>query len=289
MSMGIETGAGGWLDWYALMGVVDAVEEGSSSHYARAAEARARLEVRPPLGQVVPGPTTPAAAPTLRTPVAGVPSRVPAPGGPLQAASDAHRLAAACAGLDELRDALLRFDGCPLKATATRLCLSDGNPNAPVMLIGEAPGAEEDRQGKPFVGQSGQLLDRMLAAIGLDREKVYITNVVFWRPPGNRAPTDGEVALCQPFLERQIALIRPKLLVFVGGIAARALLGLKDGVTRLRGRRFLYQPDDGAPIPALVMFHPAYLLRQPAQKRFAWRDMLTIRQEIRRLAEDGSG
>ena len=217
MSTGIETGAGGWLDWYALMGVVDAVEEGSSSHYARAAEARARLEVRPPPGQVAPGPTTPAAAPSLATPVTGMPARVPAPGRPRQAESDAHRLAAACASLDELRDALLRFDGCPLKATATRLCLSDGNPNASVMLIGEAPGAEEDRQGKPFVGQSGQLLDRMLAAIGLDRDKVYITNVVFWRPPGNRAPTDGEVALCQPFLERQIALIRPKLLVFVGG------------------------------------------------------------------------
>jgi DNA polymerase len=146
------------------------------------------------------------------------------------------------------------------------------------MLIGEAPGAEEDRRGKPFVGPSGQLLDRMLATIGLDRSTVYITNVIYWRPPGNRSPTPAEIAACQPFLERQIELIRPRLIVFVGGIAARGLLGVKEGVTKLRGRRLIYSLADGTPVPAMVMFHPAYLLRQPAQKRLAWRDLLTIRR-----------
>ena len=146
------------------------------------------------------------------------------------------------------------------------------------MLIGEAPGAEEDRRGKPFVGPSGQLLDRMLATIGLDRSTVYITNVIYWRPPGNRSPTPAEIAACQPFLERQIELIRPRLIVFVGGIAARGLLGVKEGVTKLRGRRLIYSPADGTSIPALVMFHPAYLLRQPAHKRLAWRDLLAIQR-----------
>jgi DNA polymerase len=151
------------------------------------------------------------------------------------------------------------------------------------MLIGEAPGAQEDRQGKPFVGPSGQLLDRMLATIGLDRSKVYITNVIYWRPPGNRTPTAAEIATCQPFLERQIELLQPKLLVFVGGIAARALLGVTEGVTKLRGRPFTYEAGDGRSIPAIVMFHPAYLLRQPAQKRYSWRDLLAIKEKIKNL------
>ena len=146
------------------------------------------------------------------------------------------------------------------------------------MLIGEAPGAEEDRQGKPFVGPSGQLLDRMLATVGLDRTKVYITNSIYWRPPGNRAPTAAEIAACQPFLERQIELIRPRLIVFVGGIAARGLLGVKEGVTKLRGRRLVYRLADGSTLPAMVIFHPAYLLRQASHKRFAWRDLLAIRK-----------
>ncbi|HET6468191.1 MAG TPA: uracil-DNA glycosylase [Geminicoccaceae bacterium] len=181
--------------------------------------------------------------------------------------------------------ALEGFDGCPLKATATRLCFADGNRAARVMLIGEAPGAEEDRQGRPFVGTSGQLLDRMLAAIGLGRGEVYITNTIFWRPPGNRAPTAAEIATCQPFLERQIELLRPAVLVLVGGSAARALLGRDEGVTRLRGRRFEYRTDENsAAIPTLVMLHPAYLLRQPMEKRNAWRDLLQLRAM---LAEQG--
>jgi DNA polymerase len=205
-----------------------------------------------------------------------------------EAVGEACRLARGCATLDELRRALEGFEGCALSRTASRLCFADGNPQARIMLIGEAPGSEEDRQGRPFVGPSGQLLDRMLATIGLDRRQVWITNVIFWRPPGNRAPTAGEIAVCQPFLERQIELLAPAVLVFVGGIAARALLGLSDGVTRLRGRRLVYraEPRDDRPaieIPAMVIFHPAYLLRQPLNKRFAWRDLLTLRSRLDEL------
>ena len=150
------------------------------------------------------------------------------------------------------------------------------------MLIGEAPGAEEDRLGKPFVGPSGQLLDRMLAAIGLDRRTVWITNIIFWRPPGNRPPTATEIAVCQPFLERQIELMRPERLLFLGGSAARGLLEVTEGVTKLRGRPYTYQPADGPPIPAAITFHPAYLLRQPAQKRLVWRDLLSAAATARR-------
>src|SRR5262249_45833990 len=153
--------------------------------------------------------------------------------------------------------------------TATRLCFADGSQQARLMLIGEAPGVEEDRQGKPFVGQSGQLLDRMLATVGLDRTLVYITNCIFWRPPGNRAPTADEIAICQPFLERQIELLGPDLILFLGGTAARVLLGLEEGVTRLRGRRYVHRAGERE-IPARVTFHPAYLLRQPIQKRLVW-------------------
>ena len=197
----------------------------------------------------------------------------------------ARAIAAGCRTLAELEAALERFDGCPLKETATRLCFADGNPDPRLMLIGEAPGAEEDRQGKPFVGASGQLLDRMLATIGLDRRTVWITNIIFWRPPGNRTPTTAEVAVCQPFLERQIALIRPQRLLFLGGSAAHALLEVSEGVTKLRGRTYLYRPADGtAPIPAMVTFHPAYLLRQPLQKRLVWRDLLTLKQQLEQSA-----
>ena len=192
----------------------------------------------------------------------------------------AREIAARCGTLAELEAALRDFDGCALKATAKQLCFADGNPESQLMLIGEAPGAEEDRQGKPFVGPSGQLLDRMLAEIGIDRTRTWITNVIFWRPPGNRPPTDGEIAVCQPFLERQIELLAPRIILFVGGIAAKALLGRKEGVTKLRGRPFTYSSTDGRDIPCLVTFHPAYLLRQPLNKRFVWRDMLALRTRL---------
>ena len=151
------------------------------------------------------------------------------------------------------------------------------------MIIGEAPGAQEDRQGKPFVGPAGQLLDLMLAAIGLDRSKVYITNLLFWRPPGNRNPTPAEIAVCLPFLERQVELIAPKLLLLTGGMSAKTLLNRSEGILRLRGRWDDYRhPRMAEPIPALPTLHPAYLLRQPAQKREAWRDLLSFVEAMER-------
>ena len=283
-----------WLDWYAAMGVTDLVVEDPVDRFGK------------------PEPETPRTVPHGQQDGIVAPQRrdVSSPDGPPSwvldhqepdrrkaapvsrqqpafdlggSADDARALAASCQSLEALNDALKTFDGCALKETAINLCFADGNPRAPVMLIGEAPGAQEDRQGKPFVGPSGQLLDRMLATIGLDRTKVYITNVIYWRPPGNRTPTAAEIAVCQPFLERQIELLKPKLIVFVGGIAARALLGVTQGVTKLRGRPFTYKGADGRDIPAIVMFHPAYLLRQPGQKRFAWRDLLQIKENIKKM------
>ncbi|MGF1474034.1 MAG: uracil-DNA glycosylase family protein [Geminicoccaceae bacterium] len=190
---------------------------------------------------------------------------------------DARALAVSCRSVAELREALVSFEGCALKKTAMNLCFGDGNPDANVMFIGEAPGSEEDRQGVPFVGPSGRLLDRMLDAAGMPRSSIFITNVVFWRPPGNRSPTADELAVCQPFIDRLITLVAPRILVAVGGIAARAVLGVNEGVTRLRGRRFVHRGEDQLERPATVMFHPAYLLRQPLHKGLAWRDLLQIR------------
>ncbi len=197
--------------------------------------------------------------------------------------ADAQRLALAAQSIGEIRQALEVFEGCPLKATATNLCLYDGNPEAKIMIIGEAPGAQEDRQGKPFVGPAGQLLDRMLAAIGLDRDKVYITNLLFWRPPGNRNPTPAEIAVCLPFLERQVEILAPKLIMLSGGMSAKTLLSRSEGILRLRGRWADYRhPRIAEPIPALPTLHPAYLLRQPAQKREAWRDLLSFAEAMDR-------
>jgi uracil-DNA glycosylase len=181
--------------------------------------------------------------------------------------------------LDELRAALDTFEGCALRKTATQLVFADGNPNSRVMLVGEAPGAEEDRAGKPFVGRSGQLLDRMLAAIGLDRTSAYITNVVPWRPPGNRTPTPLETAACLPFTRRHIALSACEILVCLGNPSTQILLGAKDGIMRTRGRWLEY--DAGARlIRAMPMLHPAFLLRQPGHKRLAWRDMRELQRAL---------
>jgi DNA polymerase len=201
--------------------------------------------------------------------------------GPMDQAAilSAREAARAAPDLAALKEALSRFDGVSLRRTATNLVFADGNPAAKVMLVGEAPGAEEDRAGRPFVGASGQLLDRMMAAIGLDRTRFYITNVCFWRPPGNRKPTDLELAAQKPFVERHIELVAPEVLVLVGAAAAQGLLGTTEGITRLRGRWFQYRLGENGPtIPAMPIFHPAYLLRQPAQKRETWRDLLKLQE-----------
>lgn len=196
--------------------------------------------------------------------------------------ANARALAAEATTVEELQAALAAFDGCALKATATNLCFADGNPEAEVMLIGEAPGAEEDRKGLPFVGAAGRLLDRMLFFIGLDRTSVRISNVLFWRPPGNRTPTPPEIAACMPFVERHIELVDPRLLMLLGGISAKTLLGRSEGILKQRGQWRHYQHAGlPRPIPALPTLHPAYLLRQPAQKRLAWQDFLKFQEAYR--------
>jgi uracil-DNA glycosylase family 4 len=266
-----------WLDWYRLMGVDEVIGEHPIDRLTPPPAADARRRTAAATGQAAP--------PPVAVEGAGLaPRHAPAAAHLLQsagsAAASARDIAAACEDLAALAAAARDFDGCTLRETALHCCFADGGPDAAVMLIGEAPGAEEDRLGKPFVGQSGKLLDKMLATIGLPRNSVYITNVIYWRPPGNRSPTAAEIAVCQPFLERQIELLKPKIIVFLGGIAARGLLGVKEGVTKLRGRLFVYTTADGTRIPAMVTFHPAFLLRQPGQKRLAWRDLLTLKQRL---------
>ena len=196
----------------------------------------------------------------------------------------ARQRASTAATLDELRRQMAEFDGCNLKFTAKNLVFADGNPNPSVMLVGEAPGRDEDLEGLPFVGRSGQLLDRILAAIGLDRQSVYIANVIPWRPPGNRTPTPQETEICRPFIERQIELANPKVLVTLGGPSAKLLLNATEGVLRLRGTWKTHVTASGTTIPAMPTLHPAYLLRNPAHKKLAWRDFLEIKAKLRSLS-----
>ncbi|WP_375284296.1 uracil-DNA glycosylase [Marinicauda pacifica] len=201
---------------------------------------------------------------------------------------DGREMAGQAQSLDALKAALNAFEGCQLKTTAKTTVFARGNPEAAIMVVGEAPGREEDDQGQPFVGRSGQLLDRMFAAIGLDESQLYITNIVNWRPPGNRKPTDAEIAACLPFAERHIALAKPKLLVFAGGISAQTLLRAKSGIMSLRGRWTEYRVKDEAfeesgSTPALPIFHPAFLLRRPQEKRRAWADMLSLQERLETL------
>ncbi|SFU65149.1 DNA polymerase [Methylobacterium sp. 174MFSha1.1] len=215
-------------------------------------------------------------APRVEAPSTYGRSAAAAPG---EAAGDARELAATAASLEELEGLLARFESCALRFTAKNLVFADGNPQARVMFVGEAPGADEDRIGKPFMGRSGQLLDRMMAAIGLDRTNAYVGNVVPWRPPGNRNPTPQELATCKPFIERQIALADPDILVCLGGVATQALAGTKDGILKSRGRWFPYRTEKRE-IRLLATLHPAYLLRQPLQKRLAWRDFRALRAAL---------
>jgi DNA polymerase len=229
-------------------------------------------------------------APKRLEPVAAQPMRpapVPlsVPPGETSAAPDAaiasaREAARTAPTLDALRELMERFDGCSLKATATRLVFADGNPEARIMFVGEAPGRDEDIEGLPFVGRSGKLLDRMIAAIGLDRSKAYIANVIPWRPPGNRTPTPQETQICLPFIQRQIELVDPDVLVTLGNPSTQTLLGTRDGIMRTRGRWFEYDTGKRV-IRALPTFHPAYLLRSPAYKRLAWQDLLAIAKVLR--------
>lgn len=271
------------LRLYIEWGVDEAIEPTPQSRLGTTPAA-----LRPPSSAPVPPPLQAETPRQLAEAPASRPAYMapPAAGrglGPLDQAAiaSAREAAAAAPDLASLRAALEAYDGITLRRTATNLVFADGNPAARVMLVGEAPGADEDRLGLPFVGASGQLLDRMMASIGLDRTSFYITNVCFWRPPGNRKPTDSENAAQKPFVERHIELVAPKVLVLVGAAAAQGLLQTTEGITRLRGRWFEYQsPGLPAPIPALPIFHPAYLLRQPAQKRETWRDLLKLKSRL---------
>ncbi len=202
-----------------------------------------------------------------------------APPSPDAAVMAAREAAKTAASLEELRAILDRFDGCALKTTATQLVFADGNPQARVMFVGEAPGRDEDIEGLPFVGRSGKLLDLMMAAIGLDRTSAYIANIIPWRPPGNRTPTPQESAICLPFTLRQIELADPDLLVCLGGPSAQTLLNVRDGILKARGRWFTHHTGT-RDIRAIATLHPAYLLRQPLQKRLAWRDFLAIKKAL---------
>jgi DNA polymerase len=276
-----RAGARDLLAFYLEAGVDAAVGETPNTFLpqpggddAESRQAGKEATVPAPLAQVLnPGlvPRSAASAATGRQSAAP-----PAPDAAVMAAREAARQAAT---LEELRAILDNFEGCALKSTATQLVFADGNPEAPLMLVGEAPGSEEDRLGLPFVGRSGKLLDRMLAAIGLDRSKVYIANIVPWRPPGNRTPTPQEATICLPFIRRQIELCDPEILVCLGGPSAQTLLGIKEGIMKARGRWLAYHTGKRE-IRAMATFHPAYLLRTPLAKRHAWRDFLAIKKAL---------
>jgi uracil-DNA glycosylase len=253
------------LDFYTEAGVDALVGEEPVDRFAM-------VEPPPPPARTA----RPAAPPAFEAKAAPAGAVPPAPD---EAALAARGAAKNATSLEELRGILEKFDGCALKATASQLVFADGNPKARVMLVGEAPGRDEDIEGLPFVGRSGKLLDRMLAAIGLDRTSVYIANIVPWRPPGNRTPTPQESQICLPFVLRQIELADPDILVCLGGPSAQTLLGIKEGITKTRGRWFTF--DTGKrEIRAMPTFHPAFLLRSPLQKRFAWRDFLAIKNAL---------
>ncbi len=256
------------LEWYGAVGVDLAVDEQPHDRFALPTRLEQESASAPPQRE-------PAMS---RAPVLVAASR-PAAIAPEEAAVAARTQAASAATLEELESLLERFDGCSLKATAHRLVFADGTPGARVMFVGEAPGAEEDREGLPFVGRSGKLLDRMLTAIGLDRSQAYIANIIPWRPPGNRTPTPQETAICLPFIQRQIELAKPEILVCLGGPSAQTLLQQREGILKLRGNWFDYACGTRT-IRALPTLHPAYLLRQPQQKRLAWRDLLALKAAL---------
>ena len=268
------------LDWYLAMGVDTAIGDAPVDRFAESAR---------PEPQPRPAPNRPTAASAGSAAEIGRPAPPPQPqsgdlGDPSTAANvlAAREQAAAAQTLEELREALSRFDGCSLKNTAKNLVFADGNPEARIMFVGEAPGRDEDQQGLPFVGRAGQLLDRMLGAIGLDRSAVYIANVVPWRPPGNRKPTAAETEILRPFVERQIELCNPDILICLGATSLQQLIRTPEGILRLRGRWFDY-PLGGRSIRLLATLHPAYLLRQPAQKRLSWRDFRALKRAIAEL------
>jgi uracil-DNA glycosylase family 4 len=278
------------LRFYAEAGYDEALEEEPVDRFAQGArEAAARAgaraggtvgggEASPLPASLPPRQSAQAALPVART-VAGT-AAVPDE----EQAQRARTLAREARTLDELREIVAGFDGCNLKFTAKSTVFADGMPGAALMLVGEAPGSEEDRAGLPFVGRSGQLLDRILAAIGIERATgAYIANVVPWRPPGNRDPSPLETEICRPFIERQIELAAPKVMVTLGNPSTKLLLKAQTGIMRMRGTWSTYITASGVEIPAMPTLHPAYLLRNPAHKKLAWRDFLEVKAKLRAM------
>jgi DNA polymerase len=268
------------LDFYAEAGVDALVGEAPVDRLTATQSAQAD-PVRTPDSErmLFPEHRSPPRAAPIAVPEIGQSSPAAMPGAPDIAVMAARAAARSAATLDELRSMLANFEGCALRTTAKQLVFADGNPQARVMFVGEAPGREEDLEGLPFVGRSGKLLDRMMAAIGLDRTGAYIANIIPWRPPGNRTPTPQESQICLPFIQRQIELANPDILVCLGGPSMQTLLGVKEGIKRTRGRWFNFHTGTRE-IKAIATFHPAYLLRSPLEKRFAWRDFLAIKKAL---------
>lgn len=261
------------LSFYADAGVDEALEEEPQNRLAEAPPRAANAAPHAEMAERPPSPASPAPAAAPRP--AAIPDEAQA--------ARARELAWQAQSLEELRAILAEFDGCNLKYTAKNLVFADGNPEARLMLVGEAPGRDEDLQGLPFVGRSGKLLDRMLAAIGCDRTTAYISNVIPWRPPGNRDPSPLEAEICRPFIERHIELVAPKVLVTLGNPSTKLLLRTQTGIMRMRGNWSLHQTQSGLEIPTMPTLHPAYLLRNPAHKKLAWRDFLTIKMKLAEL------
>jgi uracil-DNA glycosylase len=252
------------LSWYAAMGVDEAIGDVAVDRFAAASEPRADSPAK-------------ARAPHTESAPRRAVSRAPRP-----APSESPASLDSVTTLAELEALVAQFEGCALKRTAKNTCFSRGSDAAKIMLIGEAPGRDEDLQGKPFVGRAGKLLDRMLAAIGLDESHVYITNTIYWRPPGNRTPTSQEIESCAPFLSRQIELLEPQVMVLLGGAAAKSVLNVTEGIMRLRGKWKIVK-SGGRDIPTLATLHPAYLLRKPEEKRYAWRDLVMLKTRLEEL------
>ncbi|MCP4393047.1 MAG: uracil-DNA glycosylase [Alphaproteobacteria bacterium] len=267
------------LDWYVAAGVDETVCDEPVNRFEQTKKEHEERKSQKPVenkrigapAQVIDSGQNSKLRPSLRSASARL-SDVPS-----DAVATAKKLALSASSLDELRVALEGFDGCSLKLTATNMVFGDGNLDADVMFVGEAPSADEDREGVPFVGRSGQLLDKMMQSIGLDRTNAYLSNIINWRPPGNRSPTLEETAVCVPFIERHIELVNPKIVVLLGGSAANAILEERQSISRIRGKWFETKTSlNDVSYSAIPTFHPAYLLRSPAQKKGAWQDLIKI-------------
>jgi DNA polymerase len=264
-------------DWWEDMGVAVDQAEMDAAMQAQQAADKGASERRPSVTETRPD-SVPGADQTRRN------SRRKATKTALDWINEAESLAASADSLDALKAAIEQFEGCPLKQLCEKTVVYDGTLGAPVMVLGEGPGGQEDRIGLPFVGKAGQLLDKMLAAIGLDRKtNTFISNVNYWRPPGNRNPEADELAVCRPFVNRMVDLAQPKIIIATGGVAAKTLLDTKTGIMRLRGSERPFETPAGTQVPLVPMFHPAYLLRRPQDKSRAWRDLLLVQARLNEM------